>query len=129
VVLSMKPSGSPIRPRRRQGSWPLRRAPRRRLHARSPSHTRAAAGEWGGAGAPNRRPRRRSGGGSGRPLARGAPAAELNAARAARGGGSLTSRRRRGGGDGAGPHVGAVDLPVEQPRGRTMGGALPLLFF
>jgi hypothetical protein len=41
-----------IRPRRRQGSWPLRRGPRRRLHARSPSHTRAAAGEWGGAGGP-----------------------------------------------------------------------------
>jgi hypothetical protein len=62
VVLSRKPSGSPIRPRRRQGSWPLRRAPHRRLCTRSPSHTRAAAGAWGGAGAPNRRPRRCSGG-------------------------------------------------------------------
>jgi hypothetical protein len=43
MVLSRKPSGSPIRPRRRQGSWPLCCAPRRRLHARSPSHTRVDA--------------------------------------------------------------------------------------
>jgi hypothetical protein len=56
-------------------------------------------------------------------------AAELNAARAARGGRGLTSRWRRGGGDGAGPHVGAVVLPAEQRRGRTMGWSVALTRF
>jgi hypothetical protein len=37
---------------------------------------------------------------------------------------------RQGGGDGAGPHVGAVVLPVEQRRGRTMRWSVaPYAFF
>jgi hypothetical protein len=36
---------------------------------------------------------------------------------------------RWGGGDGAGPHVGAVVLPAEQRRGRTMGWSVALTRF
>jgi hypothetical protein len=56
-------------------------------------------------------------------------AAELHAARAARGVGGLTSMWRRGGGDGAGPHVGVVVLLAEQRGGRTMGWSVALTHF
>jgi hypothetical protein len=36
---------------------------------------------------------------------------------------------RWGGGDGAGPHVGAVVLPAEQRRGRTMRWSVALMRF